>query len=616
MAANPSPAGAWQRAFAVCGTLVLIVAALYFARVVLLPLVVAILFAFVLTPGVQAMQRWGVHRVVAAVLAVTLACALICGLGAAILLQAQSLADDMTTKKDEIAEKIKTVQHWQKGSWLERVSDAVREIDAKVRDSEAELFPKAPADRGPLEPIPVRPEGSSFPFYRNAVANAFETIITLAIVIVLIVFILVQREDLRNRLIRLWGRENLTTMTKALDDGANRISRYLGMQLSVNFSSGLAIAVGLFFLGVPYPLLWGFLAGALRYIPYIGAWLGAIFPLAVSLVVTTGWTQPVLVLALFTVLELLISYVLEPMIYGHSIGVSGVALLLATIFWAWLWGPIGLLLATPLTACLVVVGRYVPHMSFLAVLLGDQPVLKPTVTYYQRLLARDQDEAIDLVEDYLKTHPIRDVYEKILLPALVLTKENKSRHDFTPDDERYILLAVREMVDDLAAIRKQEKLEAGAEPNPAGADGKKVLVLGCPANDEADELALHVFRQCLDSPRCDFEVIPANTLAGEIVERVHRESPGLVCVGVLPSGGYAQARYLCKRLRAEAPELKIVVGCWSLEENVELTRERLLSAGADQVGVTLDETRGQVLALAQVLSQTQAPPRPMAVATR
>jgi hypothetical protein len=254
-------------------------------------------------------------------------------------------------------------------------------------------------------------------------------------------------------------------------------------------------------------------------------------------------------------------------------------------------------------------------MSFLAVLLGDQPVLKPTVTYYQRLLARDQDEAIDLVEDYLRSHPVRDVYEKILLPALVMTKENKSRDDFTADDVRYILLAVREMVDDLAGIRKKEKLEDGAAPAPAEADSKKVLVLGCPANDEADELALLVFGQYLDPPRCDLEVIPANTLAGEIVERVHQEGPGVVCVGTLPAAGHAAARYLCKQLRAEAPGLKIVVGCWGLEENIELTRERLLSAGADQVGVSYEETRGQILALIQVVSQAQAP-WPATVATR
>jgi hypothetical protein len=490
------------------------------------------------------------------------------------------------------------------------VNNAYAEIAEKLREKDA-----GQKDAGPVDPIPVRLESSRFPLFRNAVVNGFEMIITVAIIVVLIIFILVQREDLRNRLIRLWGREYLTTMTKALDDGASRISRYLGMQLLVNLSFGVAITVGLFFIGVPYPMLWGFLAGALRYIPYVGAWLGAIFPLAISLVFTAGWTPPLLVLALFTVLELLISYVLEPMIYGHSIGVSGVALLLATVFWAWLWGPIGLLLATPLTACLVVVGRHVPHMSFLVILLGDQPVLKPPVTYYQRLLAKDQDEAIDLVEEYLKDHPARDVYEHILLPALVMTKQNKSHHDFTPEDERYILLAVREMVDDLAHLQKKEKQQsADAGASVPAADGKKVLVFGCPANDEADELALYLFRQVLDCARCQFEILPAETLAGEVVSRVQEQKPALVCVAILPSGGYAPARYLCKRLRAEVPELKIVVGCWGLSDNVELTRERLLSSGADQVGVALEETRCQILALVQVLGQapSQTKPRPVA----
>jgi predicted PurR-regulated permease PerM len=600
LAANSSTIGVWQRALAVCGSLVLIVAALYWARVVLLPLVVAILFAFILTPVVQLLQRWRVHRVVAAILAVTLAGALICGIGAGILMQAQSLAEDLTTRKDEIADKVKQLRDWQKGSWLERVSNAYQEITAKVRAKE-EGRPGLPADAGDVDTVPVRLESSRLPFFRTAVANTFEILVSLAIIVVLIIFILVQREDLRNRLIRLWGRDNLTTLTKALDDGANRISRYLGMQLSVNFGFGVLITVGLFFIGVPYPLLWGALAGALRYIPYLGAWLGAIFPLVVSLTFSDGWTHAILVVALFTVLELAISYALEPMLYGHSIGVSGVALLLATVFWAWLWGPVGLLLATPLTACLVVLGRYVPNMRFLAILLGDQPVLKPPETYYQRLLARDQDEAIDLVEECLKTHPVQDVYEKILLPALVMTKQDRSRHDFTPEDERYILRAVREMVDDLAVLRKKEKQERAEVDPSAEVNGKRVLVLGCPAEDEADELALLIYRQVLDAPCCRFEVAPAALLAGEVVARVREEGADLVCVAALPAEGYAPARYLCKRLRAEVPDLKIVAGCWGLTENVDLTRDRLLAAGADQVGVTLEETHGQVLALVQVL---------------
>jgi predicted PurR-regulated permease PerM len=612
VANNSSTAGIWQRALAVCGSLVLIVAALFWARVVLIPLVVAILFAFILTPVVQLLQRWGVHRVLAAILAVFLACAILCGLGAAVLVQAQSLAEDMAGRKDEIAQKVKSVRDWQKGSWLERVNFAYWEIAAQVREEENGQTDKSRAIRESQEPIPVRIETSRLPLFRSAVANGFELLISVGLILVLIVFILVQREDLRNRLLRLWGRENLTTMTKALDDGASRISRYLGMQLLVNTGFGVAVAAGLFFIGIPYPLLWGFLAGALRYIPYIGAWLGAIFPLAISLVFTDGWTQPILVAVLFTVLEISISYALEPLIYGHSIGVSGVALLLATVFWAWLWGPIGLLLSTPLTACLVLVGRYVPHMGFLTILLGDRPVLKPPLAYYQRLLARDQDEAIDQVEEYLKQHPIREVYEHILLPTLVLTKQNKARPDFTAEDGRFILLAIREMLDDLALLQSREKQRPGRnEVSPD--DGDKVLVFGCPAADETDELALELFRQVLDSSRCQFEVIPSGTLAGEIVARLQQEKPALACVAVLPAEGYASARYLCKRLRAEAPDLQIVVGCWGLDDNVELTRERLISSGADQVGVSFEETRNQILALAQVVSQPDANSKPQPV---
>jgi hypothetical protein len=269
-----------------------------------------------------------------------------------------------------------------------------------------------------------------------------------------------------------------------------------------------------------------------------------------------------------------------------------------------------LLLSTPLTACLVVLGRYVPYMRFLAILLGDRPVLKIPEQYYQRLLARDQDEAIDLVEEYLKQHSVREAYENILLPALVMTKQDKARDDFTDDDERNILLAVREMADDLAHLYKKEKQEQG-EAKPADvSEGAQVLVLGCPANDEADELALYIFGQILDASRLRFEVLPAGTLAGEVVTRVREENVGLACVGVLPASGYASARYLCKRLHNEVSGLKIVVGCWGLDDTAKQVRERLRTAGADQVGVTFEETRSQILPLALVIGQA----RPRAVA--
>jgi hypothetical protein len=381
------------------------------------------------------------------------------------------------------------------------------------------------------------------------------------------------------------------------------------MPLLVNFGFGVATAVGLYFIGIPYPGLWGFLAGALRYIPYLGAWLGAIFPLAVSLLFNDGWIQPSLVVVLFGALELYISYALEPLLYGRSIGVSVVALLSATVFWAWLWGPIGLLLATPLTACLIVLGRLVPHMGFLVILLGDRPLLKLPISYYQRLLARDHDEAIDLVEDYLSDHTVRDVYENILLPAPIITNQNKSRSDFTLEGERFILQAVRETLEDLALVRKKERQQTrgSSEAIESASDVEKVLVFGCPAKDEAEELALQLLRQLLDNHRCQFEVIPVGTLAGEIVARVQGEEPSLVCIGVLPFTGLAPARYLCKRLRAEEPALRIAVDCWGLSGVTEQARERLAAAGADYLSVTLEETRAQILAQVQVLSQARLP---------
>jgi predicted PurR-regulated permease PerM len=604
VAANSTSSGPWLRAFAVCGSVVLVVAALFWARVVLIPLVLAILFGFILTPVVQVLQRWGLNRIFAAIVAVLVPVMVICGLGAAMLIQAQGLATDLEKNKEKIAEKVSSIQDWLKGSWVERVGGAVQKMGEKANEADSDW------DKAAREPIPVRVVTSRLPVVRSAVFNSLEMVITTGIVLVLMVFILVLREDLRNRLIRLLGRENLTTMTKALDDAGVRISRYLGMQLLVNISFGLAITLGLFLIGIPYAFLWGVLAGALRYIPYLGAWLGSILPLALSVLIFPDWTHSVLVALLFTGLELSISFALEPWLYGHSIGVSGIALLFATIFWTWLWGPIGLLLTTPLTACLMVLGRYVPHMGFLNILLGVQPVLKPHETYYQRLLARAQDEAIDLVEERLQKHSVTEVLETLLLPSLILTKKNKQRSEFTTDDERYILEAIRETLDDLGHIRCRQKARAEA---PIPAKGERIRVFGCPAHDEEDELALLLFRQELDEPKCDFEVVSATVMAGEVVSRVRKEQPALVCIAALPASGCAPARYLCKRLRAVCPDLKIVIGCWGLNDNVELIRERLRSAGADFVGLTLQETRGQVISLLEILLESlQAKPRALA----
>jgi hypothetical protein len=322
-----------------------------------------------------------------------------------------------------------------------------------------------------------------------------------------------------------------------------------------------------------------------------------------SVAVTPTWTLPVLVLALVVVLELATVYVVEPLLFGHSTGVSPIALVVAAAFWMWLWGPIGLVLSTPLTACLVVLGRYVPRLEFLGVLLGAKSVMDPEFNFYQRLLARDQDEATDVVNAYLRAHPPETVYDAVLVPALVLAKRDRNSGELSPDDERFIFQVTRAILDDLEfappvpAGSVAATPEASAEP-----PGQKVLVLACPACDEADELALKMLRRLLDPDRYQTEVLSGqdDRSGGHFADL--GENPAVVCVAALPPGGLAQARYLCKRLRASFPHQKIVVIRWGLSDNAGQRREELLAAGADLVAITLQEARTQVAPLVSNLA--------------
>jgi hypothetical protein len=322
------------------------------------------------------------------------------------------------------------------------------------------------------------------------------------------------------------------------------------------------------------------------------------------------WLQPVEVLGLFAVVELLTANVIEPLLFGKSAGISPVALLVAAIFWTWLWGPIGLILSTPLTVCLFVLGRYVPQLEFFAVLLGEEPALETRYSFYQRLLAHDQDEAGDVVEEFLQHHPLDQVADEVLLPALALAKRDRERGVLDEDDEHFVLRAIREQVNDLSSLEtllskptpttSSDQTNGQAEAQQA----EKVRVFAFAGADETDELALFIF-QLLQPPAAEVEVSSVRMLTSEVMALVAREQVGVVLIGTLPPGGLAQTRYLCKRLRSRFPEIKILVGRWGLPDNVDRTRERLLAAGADHVATTQIETRNQLIPIVQLA--THAP---------
>ena len=293
------------------------------------------------------------------------------------------------------------------------------------------------------------------------------------IVIILVVFFLVRREDLRDRFIRLVGKGQVTVTTQMLEDAATRVSRYLSMQFLINATFGISVGIGLYLIGVPNAILWGILAATLRFIPYIGPWIAAAMPIGLSMAISTGWVAPILTVGLFVVLELFSSNVMEPWLYGKNTGVSAVAVLVAAVFWTWLWGLVGLLLATPLTVCLLVIGKHVPQLSFLDILLGNEPVFEPKKRVYQRLLAGDQEEATELVDDDLENKPLVEVYDTVLIPALALTAETDwHRGELDEGRHKFILQSLKEMIQERG--EGQQEMQAKAAAKDAGPDGDPI----------------------------------------------------------------------------------------------------------------------------------------------
>jgi predicted PurR-regulated permease PerM len=336
--------------------------------------------------------------------------------------------------------------------------------------SSQEIFPKNETARrsrtlNPAEttaaqpPVPVKvvePENRLTSFAQAALGSLLSPLGRAALVLLLVIFMLLKREDLRGRLVRLIGQGRISATTRAMDDASTRVARYLAMQLLVNAIYGICIAVGLYFIGVPNAALWGALAGILRFIPYVGPWLGAAMPLALSLAVSNSWITPILTLALFVTLEVINSNAVEPFLYGSSTGVSSIALIVAAVFWTWLWGPIGLVLATPLTVCLAVMGRHVPKLEFLSVLLSEEQALAPYEECYQRLLAVGLEDATELAENYLKENSLTKLYDSMLIPVLTAAEIDAKRHALQPEERDAVLRNVQEMVEDLGTQTLQE----------------------------------------------------------------------------------------------------------------------------------------------------------------
>jgi predicted PurR-regulated permease PerM len=578
----------------------LVIAGLYWLQAVLIPLALAVLLTFLLSPVVGTLQRRGLGRVPAVLVTVLLTLSLLGGIGWALTRQLVTLADELPQYSLNIQHRIADLRGASKGGSVEKVQKTVEDVVGEIQKTDKPGVTRQKPVAVALEP----------PSILARLPTLLQGLATAVVVTVLMIFMLLERRELRDRVILLIGYRRMTATTRALDEAGARISRYLLMQSIINGSFGVAVGLGLFLIGVPYAVIWGSLAAALRFIPYVGSSVAAVLALALSLAVFPGWLQPALVVGLFLVLDLVIM-VIEPWLYGQSAGVSQVALLIAVIFWTWLWGPVGLLLATPLTVCLIVLGKHLPALGFIVVLMGDRPVIEPKARYYQRLLARDQDEAADIVEACVNADGRESVYDAVLLPALYYAKQDRDRDLLSEGDAQFVGQATREILDVLAhdAPAPSKRDPGDLAVSDPGAD-TQVWIVGCPARDEADALALEMVRHLLDPARYRIEVIGASMLTAEVVAWVDLHRPALLCIGAVAPGGLSQARHLCKRLRSQCPKLKIVVCRWGLHDEKDADRQQLLAAGADHVETTVLDTQRTLTQVALTLERPAPEPPP------
>ena len=571
---DPAPAPANERTFRLLVGIT-IIATLYYAQAVLIPITLAILLTFILAPLVDLLRRIHLPRVLAVLLAVALALGVILGIGAVAGSQVASLATGLPKYAQTVEAKFQAVQKLT----VDRLSSLAADVG---RQSPAGTPPGAPAPAAK----PDTPDTSLMALAQRFVSPVLSPIATIGIVLIVAIFMLLQLEDLRDRMIRLFGSEDLNRTTGAMDDAGRRLSRYFLSQLAVNTGFGLVCGAGLAVIGVPNPVLWGLLSTVMRFIPYIGTFIAAGLPLALAAAVDPGWSLVAWTATLYFVTEMAISQVIEPQLYGRSTGLSPFAVIVSAILWSGLWGPIGLILAMPMTLCLVVVGRYSPPLAFLEILLGDRPALTPVESFYQRILASDADEALDHAETLLKTTSLAEYYDTVALKGLQMAARDSERGMLRPAQLDRIRKTIGTVVDDLAS---HATTTGPARPG---------LVLSIAGRGPLDAPASAMLVQLLQARGMTARTVPYSAVGRDTIVTLDGAGVTAVCVSFLNLGGNPpHLRYLIRRLHTRLPHVPILVGLWP-EGEAALTDDRIRAIiGADHYTTTLAGVVDAVLAL-------------------
>jgi predicted PurR-regulated permease PerM len=561
-------------------TLALVVAILWAAKAVLLPLALGIILAFALTPVVRMFDRGRLPRVAGVALTMLLALGVVGGIGYVVFGQFADLSTELTRYTSSMRRKV---------AELRPGNDAMIRQLTRTVDRVTEQLDDNVADLRRAQPVRVIEPRSSVERLRESAGTVFEPIASAIIVIALVAFMLGQREDLRDRFIRLIGSDSVSLTTRLMDEAAYRVSQFLLWQTLINVVFGGLVAAGLYWIGVPYAALWGGFTAVLRFVPYVGTLLSVLMPASLAFATFPGWAETVQTIALFLTLDFVTAWFVEPLVFGRRTGVSAFALLISALFWIWVWGPVGLLLSTPLTVCFAVLGRNVRSLRFLAVIFAEEPALTPHVRFYQRLLARDEDEATKLVESKRQELGDVGVIEGVLMPALLLVSEHRASSEITEEDALFVLDVMNEVVQRMAPV--DESLPVAP-------------VIGLAARTPEDQTALELLRAAVGSKA--MTLIPLDLSADEALTEAIEQRPMAVCIGAISPARNAEVRNYCRRLRSAAPETKIIMLRPAIEADIERSQTRMHEAGAD---VIVGTAKDAIEAIERLLSAAPAPLR-------
>ena len=573
-------------AFAGC---LLLVFVLDWAEALLLPIAVALLLTFLLNPPVSVLQRW-IRRGPAVVLVVTLTCGGLAVLGWVVTREMSSLALQLPEYRQTIRQKVVDVRQMIRGGAVEQVQTTIDDIKREIA---------GPTKTAAPQTVVLEPPAAAFgmPAW---LAGLLEPLATVGLVTALVIFMLLEHGEMRDRLVGVIGSGRMATTTKAFEEAGGRVSRYLLMQSLVNLTYGTMIGLGLFFIGVPYPLLWGALGAALRFIPYFGPWIAAGAPLLISLAAMPGWSHAFWTFGLFVVVEIFTNLVLEMVLYAGVVGVTQTALLVAVAFWTWLWGPLGLLLATPLTVCFVVLGKNVNGLRSMSMLMSDESPMSTDARYYQRLLAREPSDAWDLIEAHTATHSRGETFDEVMLPALIYARRDVLEGRLSAGDEQIVADQTREL---LAMIAREPAPDADAPADdgktalaaPTTVTATRLRVLGCPISGPADEAALLLLKTLIADSSVELDIASLHQMVSEAAAAIEERHYDAVCFVDVPPATPSRLRYATKQLRRRLPTLPILIGRWGgTIAPGDTDTAALVDAGATHVGGSLVETRDQL----------------------